>query len=99
MADISGYEIFTTITYTKAKEELKGLYNGAHKHVKVCTIDYNNNIDKVRLADLKQIDKILKDSKTIILDKDELFHHIMCFSERQNPKKLIGKGIQYDIIY
>lgn len=81
-------------------QELKR--QGKKGKVVVFTMDFDdeNNIPQKTIASPDYGCRLVRRSKTIIINEDEFIPHMQLFSEAQNDiENIIQKGIMHDIIF
>lgn len=82
----------------KGLEDLKK--DGKNGKIVICTIDFDNDEESRMVTTPEEGCRLVKKSKTIIINEDEYIPHMELYSMVQNDlKNIIREGIMHDIIF
>jgi hypothetical protein len=89
-------EIYKIIDANHAVQELQRI-SKVHKKTKIHKINLERGTSEKN--DKENIEEIIREAKTIILNKDIFFAHIQCYTCEQNIEDIKREGVMYDVIY
>lgn len=82
----------------KTLQDLKK--DGKASKIIICTVDFDNDEESRMVATPEEGCRLVKKSKTIIINEDEYIPHMELYSMVQNDlKNIIREGIMHDIIF